>query len=188
MLPGWLSLIDIAFVAVALLFALGGFQKGFAGQVAHIITFIVLGIVLFYAYPRIYDYFGRLFPDLNETHRMWLILAGLGVLSVLFFIFISKLLANVLKTQISERSDRAYGFGLGLIRGTFIALFAMIFLVILGPARARDVFSEKSRIGRVVCYDLVPRIQPRVNKSNVGDKFDELRQALIYQEEAGIVE
>lgn len=187
-MPEWLSVIDIAFIAVALLFALGGFQKGFAGQVAHIITFVVLGIVLFFAYPRIFIYFGGIFRDLNETNMMWIILAGLAALSLLFFIFVNKLLANVLKTQISDRSDRTYGFMLGLIRGTFIALFAMIFLVILGPTKAYDVFSAKSRIGRVVCYDLVPKIQPRINKSNVGDKFDKMREALIYQEEAGVVE
>ena len=39
MVPDWISLIDIAFAGVALLFGLGGFQKGFAEQVAHIITF-----------------------------------------------------------------------------------------------------------------------------------------------------
>lgn len=187
-MPEWLSLIDIAYVAVALLFALGGFQKGFAGQVAHILTFVAAGVFLFFAYPRIFSYFGRLFRNLNETYMMWLILAGFVVLCVMFFILISKLLANALKTQISERSDRTYGFMLGLIRGALMALFVMIFLVILGSAKFYDAFSEKSRVGRLVCYELVPRIQPRLNKANVGEGFDRMREALIYQEEAGVIE
>ncbi len=188
MIPEWLSLIDVAYVAVALLFALGGFQKGFAGQVAHIITFVVLGAFLFLAYPAIFSYLGRLFRNLNETHMMWLILAGLAVLTVVFFIYVSKLLANVLKTQISDRSDRTYGFVLGFIRGALTALFVMIFLVILGPAKFRDSFSERSRVGKLVCYELVPRIQPRLNKSTVGEGFNKMREALIYQEEAGLPE
>ena len=36
MMPVWFSFVDMAFLGVALLFAWGGFQKGFAGQVAHI--------------------------------------------------------------------------------------------------------------------------------------------------------
>ncbi len=188
MIPDWLSLIDVAYVAVALLFALGGFQKGFAGQVAHVITFVALGAFLFFAYPAIFSYLGRLFRNLNETYMMWLILAGLAVLAIVFFIFVSKLLANVLKTQISDRSDRAYGFILGLVRGVLVTLFAMVFLVILGPPKFYDSFHTKSYVGKLVCYEIVPRIQPRLNESTVGEGFDKMREALIYQEEAGVLE
>ena len=188
MIPDWLSLIDVAFVAAVLLFALGGFQKGFAGQVAHIITFVAVAIFLFFAYPSIFSYFGRLFRNLNEAYMMWMILAGLAVLAVLGFIFIGKLLANVLKTQISERSDRTYGFTLGLIRGALFSLLALIFLVILGPEKVRNTLGQKSRVGQLVCYELVPRIQPRVNKSTVGERIDKMREALIHQDEAGLVE
>ena len=108
---------------IALLFALGGLQKGFASQVAHIITFVALGVFLFFAYPSIYTHMGRLFRNLNETYMMWLILAGLAVLAIVFFIYLNKLLANVLKTQISDRADRVYGFTLGFVRGALVALF-----------------------------------------------------------------
>lgn len=188
MIPAWLSLIDVAYVAVALLFALGGLQKGFASQVAHIITFVALGVFLFFAYPSIYTYLGRLFRNLNEIYMMWLILAGLAVLTVVFFIYLSKLLANLLKMQISDRTDRIYGFSLGFIRGALMALFAMLFLVILGSEKFYTVLSEKSHVGRLVCYEMAPRIQPHLNKDSVGDGFDRMREALIYQEEAGLPE
>ena len=188
MLPDWLSLVDIAFVAVALLVALGGYQKGFAGQVAHVITFVLLGLVLFYAYPRIYTQCGNTFRDMNETNMMWIILTGVAVLTVLFFFFLNKFLSKAFGAKISERADRAYGSIFGLIRGIFIALFAMIFLVILGPSTAHDVIGEKSWIGSVVCYDLVPRIQPRVNKSNIGGKVDKIRNVLLFQDDAGVLD
>jgi uncharacterized membrane protein required for colicin V production len=188
MIPEWLSLIDIAYIAAALLFALGGLQKGFASQVAHIITFVTLGAVLFFAYPSIYTYMGRLFRNLNETYMMWLILAGLAVLTIVFFIYITKLLANVLKMQISDRTDRVYGFILGFIRGALVALFVLLFIVILGSEKFYAVLSEKSRIGQLVCYEMVPRIQPHLNRESVGGGFDRMREALIYQEEAGLPE
>ncbi len=186
-IPDWLSMIDVAYVAVALLFALGGLQKGFAGQVAHVITFLALGTALFFAYPAIYSYLGRLFRNLNETYMMWLILAGLAVLAIVFFVFVSKLLANVLKTQISDKSDRVYGFALGFVRGALVALFVMVFLVILGPPKFYDSLRMKSHVGKLVCYEMVPRIQPHLNKSTVNENFDKMREALIYQEEAGVL-
>ena len=186
MIPEWLSLIDVAFIAVALLFGLGGLQRGFASQVAHIITFVALGIFLFFAYPAIFTFFGRIFRDLNEVYMMWLLLFGLAVLAVLFFILINKLLASVLKTQISDRSDRVYGFILGFVRGALLALFVMVFSVILGSEKFYNVFSEKSHIGQLVCYEMAPRIQPHLDKSTMGDGFDRMREALIHQEEAGL--
>jgi len=188
MIPEWLSLIDVAYVAVALLFALGGFQNGFAGQVAHIITFVALGVFLFFAYPPIFSYLGRVFRNLPDTYMMWLILAGLAVLTIVFFILVSKLLANVLKTQISDRSDRTYGFALGFIRGAMVTLVIMIFLVILGTPKFFDTFSQKSRVGKLVCYELVPRIQPHMTRAVLEERVDQLREALIHQEEAGVVE
>jgi len=188
MIPEWLSLIDVAYVAVALLFALGGLQRGFASQVAHVITFLVVGAALFFAYPSIFSYMGRLFRNLNETYMMWLILAGLAVLTLVFFIFLNKLLANVLKTQISDRSDRTYGFILGFVRGLLVALFVMVFMVILGPPKTYDTLRVKSYVGRLVCYEMVPRIQPHMTRAVLEERVEKLREALIYQEEAGLPE
>jgi len=188
MIPTWLSLIDVAVIAMMLLFALGGLQKGFASQLAHIITFSGMGIFLFFAYPPIFTYLGRLFRNLDETYMMWLILTGLVALTVVFFIFVSKLLANVLKMQISDRTDRVYGFTLGFVRGVLVTLITLVFLVILGSEKIYTVFSEKSYIGQFVCYEMVPRIQPRLKKSSVESRFDQMRDALIYQEEAGVVD
>lgn len=185
MVPDWLSLVDVAFLGVALLFALGGFQKGFASQIAHILAFVALGVALFFLYPSLFSHMGRLFRNLNETYMMWMILAGLGVLTVIFFIYTTKLLANVLKTQISDRSDRTYGFILGFVRGALMALLAMVFIVILGPPRFYEQFSAKSKVGRLVCTEMVPRIQPHMTPSVLQERVNKWREALIYQEEGG---
>lgn len=188
MIPGWLSFIDVAFAAAVLLFAWGGFQKGFAGQVAHILTFLSMGLMLFFAYPYVYSFFGRMFRRLDEAVIMWFLLIGLVVFSVVVFILCSKLLSRMMKAQISERSDHALGLLLGLVRGGLAALLGMIFLVMLGPQRMEDNFSYKSYTGRFVCYQLVPRIRPHLTRPIIQEKTRDWRNKLLEQEEAGALE
>ena len=188
MLPNWLSFIDVAFVGVALLFAWGGYQKGFAEQVAHILTFVIMGIVLFFGYPALFSYFGRVFRNLPDTYLMWLLFAGLLALAIGIFVLISKLLAGLMKTQISERADAVYGFILGLTRGSLVGLFAMIFLVILGPVGIYDTVRIKSYVGKTVCYELVPRIQPHLTRAVLEEKVQGLKDKLMEQEDAGMLE
>jgi len=188
MLPDWLSFVDVAFVGVALLFAWGGSQKGFAAQVAHILTFLIMGGFLFFAYPAIYGYLSGIFRNLEEAYLMWLLLVGLAVLGFGVFVLSCKMLVSLLKAQISDRSDHFYGFMLGFIRGALVALFAMIFIVMLGPPRFYDNFRMKSYVGKVVCYNLVPRVQPHLNRATLEDKVNQWKQKLLEQEEAGTLE
>ncbi len=188
MIPEWLSFIDIAFVAVVLFSAMGGLQKGFAGQVAQVISFLLFGVFLFFAYPGIYSHMVSLFQDLDKTYVTWLVLVGLVVLSILFFVLSNKVLATVLKTQISERSDRSYGFMLGFVRGVLLGLFAMILLVILGAPELPDTLCAKSQVGRFVCRTLVPRVQPHLNRSTLNEDFEKMRESLLPRKEAGFPE
>lgn len=188
MIPDWLSFVDVAFLGVALLFAWGGFQKGFAGQMAHILTFLIMGGFLFFAYPAIYNYLATIFRNLEEAYLMWLLLICMAALTFGVFVLSTKMLASLLKTQISDRSDHAYGFMLGCIRGALVALFAMIFIVMLGPPRFYDSFRVKSYIGKQVCYNLVPRIQPHLNRSTLESQVKEWKRQLLEQQEAGKLE
>ena len=188
MIPDWFSFVDMAFLGVALLFAWGGFQKGFAGQVAHILTCLIMGVFLFFAYPAIYSYLSRVLRNVEEAYLMWLLLVCLAALTFGVFVLSSKMLASLLKAQISDRSDHAYGFMLGFIRGALVALFAMIFIVMLGPPRFYDSFRVKSYVGREVCYNLVPRIQPHLNRATLEEKTKEWKLKLLEQQEAGVLE
>lgn len=188
MMPDWLSFVDVAFAGVVLLFAMGGFQRGFAAQVAHILTFLIMGALLFFAYPALFSYLCRVWRNMDETYLMWLILAGLLVLAIGIFVALSKVLQSLLKAQISDRSDKTYGSVLGLIRGALVALFAMVFLVMLGPPKIYDGFRMKSHVGQLVCYELVPRIQPHLTRAVLEEKVQQLRSQLMEREEAGVFE
>ena len=188
MTPDWLSFVDVTFFGVALLFSWGGCQKGFAGQVAHILTCLIMGGFLFFAYPAIYNYLSGIFRNLEEAYLMWLLLICLAALTFGVFVLSSKMLTSVLKAQISKRSDHIYGFMLGFVRGALVALFAMIFIVMLGPPRFYDTFRTKSYVGKQVCYKLVPRIQPHLNRATLEEKVKEWKQKLLEQQEAGVLE
>ena len=188
MLPDWLSWIDVVYVGIALMFAWGGFQKGFAAQVAHILTFLVSGVLLFFAYPALFEYFGRVFRNLDQIYMMWLILAVLLLAAIGIFLLFTKLLARLLKTQITDGSDAIYGLLLGLLRGLLAALFGMILMVMLDSSgKTYDACKSKSYVGKLVCRELVPRIQPRLAPA-LERNIQQLKDKLMEQKEAGMLE
>ena len=184
MLPEWFSFIDAAFIIAVLLFAWGGFQKGFAAQIAYILTFLCLGVLMFFAYLLL----GRTFRSIDQTVIMGFLIVVLVAIAVGIFIFFSKMLANLLKKQFSEGSDHAFGLMLGTVRGILTALLVMVFLVMLGPQRIEDAFCEKSYTGRFVSREMVMRIRPRLSRPLVEEKTREWRDWLLGQEEAGELE
>jgi uncharacterized membrane protein required for colicin V production len=185
MIPVWLSWVDVAFLLAVGLFAWGGFQKGFAAQLAPVLTFLSASILLFFAYPFLFNYFGGVFRNLEETYLMWMLLITLLVLGIALFMLFSKLLAGLVKMQMSDRADTSWGCVLGLFRGLMMGLIGMIVLVMIDRSGVTyDRFRMKSQVGKVVCYQIVPRIQPRVT-ALYEDKIGDWKSTLLQREEAG---
>ena len=188
MMPAWLSVVDVVILIVIALFGVGGFQKGFASQMAYVITFFCGGVLLFFAYPMLFNYFGKVFRGLEETYLMWIILATLLVLGIALYMLFSKLLAGLLKTQISSRSDHGWGLILGLVRGILTTLMVMILVVMLERSgKAYDVFKAKSYVGKWVCLNLVPQIQPRLT-ALYENKVETWKAELFQRKEAADLE
>ena len=186
MLPYSISLIDVIAACVVLLFAWAGCQKGFAGQVAPVLTLAVFGGVLFYAYPHIFSYFEDLFHKMSDAYVMWAILAVVGILMAGLFILFNKVFVKILKAQVTERTDSVYGFMLGLIRGVLFTLLAFVLIVMVGPRDYHEQLTERSHVGRLVCQRLVPHIQPHMTKSEVVRNIDRLRNTLLEQDDPTI--
>ena len=165
MIPEWFSFVDVVFFCVALLLAVGGYQRGFAGQVAHVLTFLVVVLLLFFTYPSVFTYLESRFYDVDATYLMWALFFGLMLLALGFFSLIGRFLMKVLRVQFSSKSDHLYGFLLGFARGALMALLGMVFLVILGPPEFRECFRAKSPVGKLVCNEMVPHIQPHLPRS-----------------------
>jgi uncharacterized membrane protein required for colicin V production len=171
-------------VCVVLLFTWAGCQKGFAAQVAPVLTLAVFGGILFYAYPHIFSYFEDLFYKISDAYVMWGILAVVAILMAGLFIVSNKLFAKILKAQVTDRTDKVYGFILGLIRGTLFTLLGLILIVMIGPRDYHEQLTEKSHVGRLVCQRLVPRIQPHMTSPEVEKRIDQLRSKLLEQDDA----
>ena len=104
-MPAWLSLVDVVVLIVIALFAWGGFQKGFASQMAYVITFLCAGVLLFFAYPMLFSYFGKVFRGLEETYLMWIILATLLVLGIALYTLFGKLPELPVVVRPSRRAE-----------------------------------------------------------------------------------
>ncbi len=188
MIPEWMSWIDVGYVVVALMFAWGGYQRGFATQIAHVLTLITIGLALIFVYPFVFDQLARMFRNMHETVLTWLLLILLAALTVGLYLLFTKLLARYFKAKLSDRSDSWSGFLFGFARGLMIGLFALTFWVILGPPTAYDTLRLKSKVGNVVCYQLVPRIQPQLTSPVLESKVKKVQNKLLQREEAGLKE
>jgi len=183
-----ISLIDVIAVCMVLLFAWAGCQKGFAAQMAPVLTLAVFGGTLFYAYPHMFRYFEDLFHKMSDAYVMWGILVVLAVLMAGLFIVSSRLFAKIIRARVTSRTDRFCGFLLGLMRGVLFTLLGLVLVVMVGPRDYHEQLTEKSHVGRLVCQRLVPHIQPHLTAPEVERNIDRLRSKLLEQDDpaAGI--
>jgi uncharacterized membrane protein required for colicin V production len=186
-MPEWFSFIDLLVIAVVLLFSLGGFQKGFAGQLAQLISFALFTVALLFAYPHLFGWVEGFFSKVSDRSLMWMLVLLFLVAGLIGYILINKLLAACLQLNMSDSSDRFLGMVLGLLRGGFIVLFLMTFSVMLGPVNIYQVLSKNGWTGRLVCYEVVPRVQPQLTRSSFDARVRAIRANLRNQEEAGDV-
>jgi len=66
-----------------------------------------------------------------------------------------------------------------------MALFGMIFLVILGPPEFHECFRAKSAVGRLVCNKMVPHIQPHTPHAHL-EGVEKVKNTLLCREEAAV--
>lgn len=179
------SYIDAILMVICLLFALGGFQKGFTAQISQLITFIFSAIGLFVVYPFLFSLAQDSFKYVSDTYIMWILLAIFLVVGLIIHIAVSKILMMSHPSQYTERTDRAVGMLFGMFRGVFIVFFLLIFVVMLAPAQSYKIMHDKSGIGRVVCDELIPQIQPHMTPANFNEKIRRARTKLRNNKEGG---
>lgn len=189
MLPNWLSYIDVVYVVVCLMFAWGGYQKGFATQLAQVFTFFFVGVLLFFAYPLCFEYFTRVFRSLEQAYLMWILLALLLLAGIGLFILVKKMLAALFKAQISDSVDAGWGLICGFLHGAMVTLIGMIILVMVDRSgKSYDTMRIKSYVGKAVCHHMVPHIQPRLTTLYENKVQDWQSEMLRREEAAGNVE
>jgi len=188
-MPGWWSWIDATVVVVVLTFVWGAAQKGFAAQISRVAALAFLSVTLFFAYPPLFKLLQGKFSSLSDAGAMWILLLLLGLLSVLLYVLLATWLAKRLKANVSPRTDHVLGGVLGGVLGIMATLLAMTFIVIFGHPKFHDLLSKKSKVGRFVCRDLVPRIQPHLTTGSVENKLDAGKEYFLqHRREGGALE
>lgn len=173
-----IMMIDGVIVATIFAVAVLGWYKGFSGELAHIITLTGLTAGLFFVYPHVYNFFYDLFDAASPTLLMWGLIVLLLVVAFFCFGFISRGMTHVLKAHFGEKTDKFLGFFFGIVRGFLLALIGLILAGMLGPPRMHDMLTTRSHAGRFVCYELVPVVQPHLDRINISDKIRSLRSGL----------
>lgn len=184
MIPDWLSYIDIAFILVILLFAWGGLQDGFAGELIHLLTFTIMGVILFFVYPSLFDYLNRIFRNVNNDNIISALFIALFVMAYFVFKLVNTLAPYLMVKEISTRLDKIEGVLLGTFHGVFVAVFSLIFMIMLGTPEVYDTAREKSYAGKFVCYELVPRIHPQFPMDLIIERrVQKIRDKLFQQDD-----
>lgn len=171
----WLNVIDLSIALIILLFTVGGYQKGFASQIAFLVTSAFAAITLFFAYPLLYNWLGDLYHRMEHVQVMWILLFVLFLLAVLLFAGINKLLAKLAESQLSSSFDQIVGGLFGFIKITLFAGVILTLAAMISPHTLAPPMSQNSKVGKWICYKVVPKVQPRFDNSSIAEHARNVR-------------
>lgn len=170
MFPDWLFTIDVLFILFLLFFGVNGFRRGLSGELAHVLSLLVLFCGFFFFFPALTKLVAGQWSDLSpEWTRVVVMVAVAGAALLLFFAG-REVFKLLLKTQVSEVGDKLIGGLVGLSRGLVIGLIVLGSLSIVPSDRIYGLLTEKSMIGKWVCTTLTPWARPKIMELPVFDR------------------
>jgi len=160
--PEMLYTIDILFAVFVFLFAAGGLRRGLSGELASVLTLLVLLCGLCFAYPAFNQFAAQTWVDLSPVLIQVVVLLVLFLISFALYFLIRVLLKRILKTALSDRVDKIAGCFAGLLRGALVGITLLAALSLLPSEALYAKLSEKSVIAGWVCNTLTPWAHPRL--------------------------
>ena len=168
--PEMLYTIDILFAVFVFLFAAYGFRRGLSGELASVLTLLVLLCGLCFAYPAFNQFAAQTWVDLSPVLIQIVVSLVLFLISFLLYFLIRILLKRILKTALSDWVDKIAGCFAGLLRGALIGISLLAALSLLPSERLYEALSEKSAVGGWVCNTLTPWAHPRLMELPIFDR------------------
>lgn len=174
-LPETFYTIDVLFAVFVLLFGVAGMLRGLAGELARLITLVVLLAGSCFFYPQLTQFAARKWATLPPAAVQVVTAAMLLLGAVLFYIILKLILARAFKEQVGIFFDRILGALTGMLFGALIGLSVLCALTLLPNEKAYTTLPEKSVVGTWVCHRLTPWIYPKLKELPVfnGEKVDE---------------
>ncbi len=168
--PEMIYTIDILFAVFVIVFAACGLRRGLSGELASVLTLLVLLCGLCFAYPAFNQFAAQTWVDLSPVLIQIVVLLVLFLISFVLYFLIRVLLNRIFKTALSDGVDKIMGCFAGLLRGLLIGLTLLAALSLLPSERLYEVLSEKSAVGGWVCNTLTPWAHPRLMELPVFDR------------------
>ena len=162
--------IDIVFAVIVLFFAANGLRRGLSGELAGVLTLLLLFGGLFFCYPSLTNLAARNWEALSPVLAQVAVFLILLMVSVLLFVLIRALLARFLKERLGKVADKFSGTAVGVLRGGLVGVSLLALLSLLPSETVYTALSEKSEVGRWVCERLTPGLHPRLIELPIFDQ------------------
>ncbi|MBM4153264.1 MAG: hypothetical protein FJ220_07065 [Kiritimatiellaceae bacterium] len=158
--PEWLYTIDILFVVFVFVFVCSGIKLGLSGELAHVVTLVVLLICLFCFYSQLIHVVSDTWPGLEPQAAGVVTLCLLIVAAALLFLLLQVIFKSMLKNKMGESSEKFFGAVAGGFRGALIGVIVMSALSVVASESLYQTLSEKSLVGGWVCKTVAPWADP----------------------------
>ncbi|MFA6173485.1 MAG: CvpA family protein [Kiritimatiellales bacterium] len=176
--PEMLYTVDILFVLFALFFAVRGVWNGLSGELAHVVTLLLLLAGFCFFYPQL----TKLAEDhwnLPESALRFIVPTVLVLAAIVLFVLLRVLFKQILKEKAGTSADKIGGVLVGTLRGVLLGLMVFAGLSMIPNDTLYRVLSEKSFIGGWVCNTLTPWAAPRIGelpalKKDMQERIDDV--------------
>lgn len=168
--PDWLYTIDILFVAFVFFSAMRGLRRGLSGELAHILTLIIMLGVICFLYPSLSRAAARIWSYLPAAAVQTALIIVMVLAAFLLFCMVRAMFKQLFKARMDVASDHLAGGGVGALRGAVIGVALISALSLLPGERLHQTLSEKSVVGGWVCNRLTPWLHPRLLELPVFDR------------------
>ncbi len=168
--PEMLYTIDILFAVFVFLFAAGGLRRGLSGELASVLTLLVLLSWICFFYPSLTQVSAQLWSTLSPVLIQAVVMLVLLLVAVILSFLLNILFKQLFKSRVSEGMNKMSGSLLGLLRGALIGISLLAALSLLPSERLYEALSEKSALGGWVCNTLTPWAHPRLMELPVFDR------------------
>ena len=161
-MPETIYTLDVLFGAFVLAFGVAGLLRGLAGELARLITLLLLLTGICFFYPTLVALAADQWPELPPGALKTVIALALLLGGFLVFALLRAIFHQVFKDQLGKFFDRTFGGMVGVLFGSLVGVSILCGISLMPQDRPYQVLSEKSLVGNWVCTTLTPFVYPRL--------------------------
>jgi uncharacterized membrane protein required for colicin V production len=162
--------IDILFVAFVLLFAVVGLFRRISGELASLLSLVMLLCGICFFYPSLTQFASRKWGVLSASIVQGVVIVALVLAAIILSFLMNRLFRQIFRSRVGEVTNRLIGGAIALLRGALIGVSLFAALSLMPNETLYTSLSEKSVIGAWVCSRFTPWLYPRLMELPVFDQ------------------